>query len=93
MSTQLLRLDECAAIANVSIDTIRYWIRIGRVGSVRPGRRRLVPREHFLAFLMRGATGPLARGTESGNDKSDSIAGAEVSSTGTPNGDARGTAR
>lgn len=58
--SQLLKLDECAAMANVSIDTIRYWVRIGRLGSVRPGRRRLVPRDHFLSFLMRRATGPLA---------------------------------
>lgn len=40
---QYLTIDEVARIARTSPSTIRHWIRIGRLPSTRPGRRRLIP--------------------------------------------------
>jgi len=46
-----LLLSEVAERARVSIDTARFWIRTGKLASVRPGRRRLVRRDVLEAFL------------------------------------------
>jgi len=51
-----LLLPEAATIARVSVHTVRTWIRTGKLRSSRPGRRRLVRRDHFEQFL---ATHPL----------------------------------
>lgn len=53
-SQQYLLLDEVAQQARVSLDTVRYWIRIGKLESVRPGRRRMVAAETLRAFLQEG---------------------------------------
>ena len=48
---EYLLLEEIAAIARAPLETVRGWIRSGRLPSVKPGRRRLVRRadlEHFL---------------------------------------------
>jgi excisionase family DNA binding protein len=37
----LLLLDEVAEIARVSTDTVRFWVRQGKLASLRPGRRRV----------------------------------------------------
>lgn len=50
-----LLLSEAAELARVSIDTARYWVRTGKLASVRPGRRRLVRRDVLEAFLERGS--------------------------------------
>ncbi len=47
----LLLIDEVARIARVSSDTVRFWIKRGRLLSVRPGRRRLIRRDVLEAFL------------------------------------------
>jgi len=49
-----LLLEEAAAVARVSAETIRYWIKRGRLASVRPGRRRMIRRGELEAFLSGG---------------------------------------
>lgn len=51
MAEGFLLLDEVAGLARVSVDTVRFWIRAGKLASVRPGRRRMVRREVLDAFL------------------------------------------
>jgi excisionase family DNA binding protein len=50
----LLLLVEVADIARVSVETVRYWIKQGKLPSIRPGRRRLVRREDLEGFLSGG---------------------------------------
>ena len=50
---EYLLLDEIAAIARASVDTVRRWIRSGQLPSVKPGRRRLVRRGDLERFLAR----------------------------------------
>lgn len=52
----LLRLEEVARIARVSISSVRHWIKTGRLPSIRPGRRRLVQRSALDSFLVRDMT-------------------------------------
>jgi excisionase family DNA binding protein len=47
----LLFLDEVTEIARVSTDTVRFWVRQGKLASLRPGRRRLVTRSALETFL------------------------------------------
>lgn len=49
----LLFLEDVAAITRVSVETVRFWIKRGRLASIRPGRRRMVRREDLEAFLAR----------------------------------------
>jgi excisionase family DNA binding protein len=58
----LLRLDEVAQIARVSVSTVRHWIKVGRLVSVRPGRRRLVRRAELERFLGNEPTGTRSEG-------------------------------
>lgn len=51
-----LFLSEVAELARVSVDTVRFWVRAGKLASVRPGRRRMVQRDVLDTFLQRGAT-------------------------------------
>ena len=50
---EYLLLDEVAATARASVDTVRRWIRSGQLPSVKPGRRRLVRRGDLERFLAR----------------------------------------
>jgi len=45
----------------VSIHTVRYWLRIGTLPSVRPGRWRLVREVDLERFLRRNARGESKR--------------------------------
>ena len=47
----LLIVEEVAAICRTSPETVRFWIRSGRLASVRPGRRRLISRADLKRFL------------------------------------------
>ena len=49
----LLFVEEVAAVARVTTETVRYWIKRGRLRSVRPGRRRMIRRDDLEAFLAR----------------------------------------
>jgi excisionase family DNA binding protein len=51
MRHNLLYLTEVAAEARVSLFTVRHWVSMGKLPTGRPGRRRLVQREDFDAFL------------------------------------------
>ena len=56
MVSPFLLLTECAELARVPVSTVRHWIAIGRLRSVRPGRRRMVRRDDLEAFLADGPT-------------------------------------
>jgi len=58
-----LLINEVAKIARVSPDTVRFWIKTGRLRSVRPGRRRLVRRDVLDAFLSPGGAPVKGEGT------------------------------
>lgn len=47
---------EVAAILNVDTRTVTRAIESGEIPSIRLGRRRLIPREPFLALMTGGAT-------------------------------------
>ena len=53
----LLFLDEVARQARVSVESVRHWIKAGRLPSIRPGKRRMVLRSDLEAFLRRNRTG------------------------------------
>jgi excisionase family DNA binding protein len=57
----LLLLEEVAKFARVSTDTVRFWIRSGKLPSVRPGRRRMVARGVLERFLSQDCTKGRAR--------------------------------
>lgn len=48
---QVLVLEEVAAYLRVSVSTVRFWIREGKLRSARPGRRRIVHVHDLKAFL------------------------------------------
>jgi excisionase family DNA binding protein len=48
---EYLLVAEVAALARTSVDTVRAWMRSGRLASVKPGRLRLVRRVDFEAFM------------------------------------------
>jgi excisionase family DNA binding protein len=47
----LLILEEVAELTRARLETVRAWIKQGRLRSIRPGRRRLVRRQDLEAFL------------------------------------------
>jgi predicted site-specific integrase-resolvase len=48
----LLFMDEAAALSRTSISTLRFWVQTGRMkGTVRAGKRRLVPRRVLAEAL------------------------------------------
>lgn len=60
MAEGFLLLNEVAGLARVSVDTVRFWIRAGKLASVRPGRRRMVRRDVLEAFLRQDSHSPKA---------------------------------
>jgi len=48
---ELLLLPEAADLARVSVETVRHWLKGGKLRSVRPGRRRLIRRRDLEVFL------------------------------------------
>jgi len=50
----LLQLTEVARLARVSVSSVRFWIKSGKLESIRPGKRRLVRRAEFERFLASG---------------------------------------
>jgi excisionase family DNA binding protein len=52
-----LKSQTVAERLDVSIHTVRYWLRIGTLPSVRPGRRRLILEADLEAFLTRNGRG------------------------------------
>jgi excisionase family DNA binding protein len=50
-TTDFLLVEEVAAICRASPETVRFWIRTGRLHSIRPARRRLIARAEVNRFL------------------------------------------
>jgi excisionase family DNA binding protein len=57
MKADFLRLRDVAERLGASIHTVRHWVRLGLLPSVRPGRHRLVRSEDVQRFMMRNARG------------------------------------
>jgi excisionase family DNA binding protein len=51
---RFLRVDEVAEEARVSRSTVRHWMRVGRLFSVKLGKHRVVPRTAFERMIARG---------------------------------------
>lgn len=49
--TKLLLIEEVADICRTSPSTVRFWIKTGRLRSLRPGRRRLIAAADLQRFL------------------------------------------
>lgn len=49
--TGFLLIDEVAALCRASPETVRHWIKTGRLSSIRPARRRLIARAELERFL------------------------------------------
>ena len=61
---QLLLVPEVAALARVSVGTVRHWIATGKLPSLKPGRRvmvRLTALQQFLADAERRSDPESAR--------------------------------
>jgi len=48
---EILILEEVARLTRTPLNTVRFWVRTGRLRSFRPGRRRLVWRSDLAEFL------------------------------------------
>jgi excisionase family DNA binding protein len=51
---RFLRVDEVAHEARVSRSTVRHWLRVRRLESVKLGKHRVVPREAFEKMIASG---------------------------------------
>jgi excisionase family DNA binding protein len=51
MASDLLFLEEVAEIVRVPVSCVRFWIRTGKLQSLKPGRRVLVRRTTLDKFL------------------------------------------
>jgi excisionase family DNA binding protein len=51
MPSEFLFLEEVASEIRTPLSTVRYWVMIGKLPSIRPGRRRLVRRSDLERFL------------------------------------------
>lgn len=51
MDSDLLFLEEVAALVRVKLSCVRYWISTGKLESLRPGRRVMVRRGALDKFL------------------------------------------
>ena len=60
MARTFLYLDEVARECRTSVSTVRHWIAVGRLRSVRPGRRLLVTREDLDLFIDASTRTPRA---------------------------------
>jgi excisionase family DNA binding protein len=60
MARTFLYLDEVARECRTSVSTVRHWISVGRLRSIRPGRRLLITREDLDSFLDASTRKPRA---------------------------------
>jgi len=51
---RFLRVDEVAQEARVSRSTVRHWLRVGRLESVKLGKHRVIPRAAFEKMITSG---------------------------------------
>lgn len=50
-----LLIEEVAVLLRTTPNSVRYWIQTGKLKSIRPGRRRLIPRVALDEFLEKSA--------------------------------------
>jgi excisionase family DNA binding protein len=55
--SRFMSLADVAREAGVSVSSVRHWVRLKKLRSARPGRRRVVARDDFERF-MRGELTP-----------------------------------
>ena len=48
-------VEEVANVLRCSVSSVRWFLRVGRIKSIRPARRRLIPVEAVETFLAAGA--------------------------------------
>lgn len=68
MASELLFLEEVAELTRTRLSCVRFWVRTGKLPSLRPGRRVMVRRvvlEKFLADAERSGTTRAAAEPES----------------------------
>ncbi len=51
LTADIYLLTDVARICLASISTVRHWVALGKLKSIKPGRRRLVLRQDLEAFL------------------------------------------
>jgi len=51
LTADIYHLADVARICLTSVSTVRHWIAMGRLKSIKPGRRRLVLRADLEEFL------------------------------------------
>ncbi|HET7540047.1 MAG TPA: helix-turn-helix domain-containing protein [Polyangiaceae bacterium] len=51
MANELLFLEEVAELTRARMSCVRFWVRTGKLPSLRPGRRVMVRREVLEKFL------------------------------------------
>lgn len=51
MANELLFLEEVAQLTRARMSCVRYWVRTGKLPSLRPGRRVMVRRAALEKFL------------------------------------------
>ena len=59
MSAEYLTLRDVASTLGVSVHSVRYWVRVGALPSVRPRRLRLVRKADLAIFLTQNERGQL----------------------------------
>jgi excisionase family DNA binding protein len=64
--TEFLLIDDVARICRTSPETVRFWIKTGRLRSIKPARRRLIARSDFQRFIegKTARTRPRREGSE-----------------------------
>jgi excisionase family DNA binding protein len=67
--SDLLFLDEVAKLMRVPVSSVRYWIRKGRLPTLKPGRRVMVRRAALEAFLATSERAPIRVGLAQGSRK------------------------
>jgi excisionase family DNA binding protein len=66
MASDLLFLEEVAEITRVPVSCVRFWIRTGKLPSLKPGRRVLVRRTILDKFLSDSERSGTTRNAERG---------------------------
>jgi excisionase family DNA binding protein len=51
MASELLYLEEVAEITRTPVSCVRFWVRTGKLASLKPGRRVLIRRATLEKFL------------------------------------------
>jgi excisionase family DNA binding protein len=66
MASDLLFLEEVAEMTRVPVSCVRFWIRTGKLSSLKPGRRVLVRRATLDKFLSDSERCGTSRGVDGG---------------------------